>query len=97
MAIPSERAAIHELSDFPLPYGVTQGLCWPAAIVRRADFSGRIPNDAGTTQQHVAALRFFYTKTVKRRYLREGAWPFCPRTCWVAFWQPLAIEWRVRL
>jgi site-specific recombinase XerD len=27
--------------------------------------------DAGTVQQHVAALRFFYIKTLKRRYLLE--------------------------
>jgi integrase/recombinase XerD len=27
--------------------------------------------DAGTVQQHVAALRFFYVKTLKRRYLLE--------------------------
>ena len=27
--------------------------------------------DAGTVQQHVAALRFFYLKTLKRRYLLE--------------------------
>jgi hypothetical protein len=27
--IPSESATIQELSDFALPYGVTQGLYWP--------------------------------------------------------------------
>lgn len=41
---------------------------------------------AGSGQQRVATLRFFYTKPVKRRYLRKDAWPFCPRTFWVAFW-----------
>jgi integrase/recombinase XerD len=35
----------------------------------------------GTVQQHVAALRFFYVKTLKRRYLLdEIPQPKCPRT-----------------
>ncbi len=35
----SEWATIQDLSDFALPYGVTQGLYWQAAIFREADFS----------------------------------------------------------
>lgn len=36
--------------------------------------------DAGTVQQHVAALRFFYLKTLKRPYLHEDLpWPKRPR------------------
>ena len=38
MAILSVRANIQELSDYALPYGVTQGQSWPAAIFREADF-----------------------------------------------------------
>ena len=38
-AIPSEWATTQELSDFALPYGVTQGLSWPAAIFREADLN----------------------------------------------------------
>ena len=39
----SRLATIRELRDFALAYDVTQGLYWPAAILREGDFTGRIP------------------------------------------------------
>jgi hypothetical protein len=33
----SECATIQELSDFALPYGVTQGLYWPVPIFREGN------------------------------------------------------------
>jgi hypothetical protein len=37
-----KSATFQDLSDFALPWGLTQGLYWSAPIFQVADFSGRI-------------------------------------------------------